>query len=241
MGKFAILGLACLMLWSARCYNADLEGALGGLPIVGAMVSPPQTTPSYVQAIGTPAANTLPEADMKTWFAAEPTDPLAVETWRAIATFASIAGTKAGWAGACKKASESVGADRAADVSLGALACSSDGTVTAIQRFAVALLAMRAEVAFYLRGAPGSSLAAIGSRQGELRVLCSVDIVARQGGASSPLGGACAQALEASYLAGDAPATFAALGAAYSAVAAEIATRDSKTSSEPGYFEPAKK
>ena len=241
MGKFAILGLAGVMLLMARCYNADLEASLGSLPIVGAMVSPPPAAPAYVASIGKPAANTFPESDLKSWFAADAKDPLAVDTWRAIASFAAIAGTKAGWAEACKKATEAAGAERASNPALGALACSADGTVTAIQRFAVGLLAMRAEVALYIRAVPGSSTSAIQARQGELRLLCSVDAVARQGGTGSALATACSQALETAYLTGDAPATFATLAAAYTSVAADIAARDPKTAPEPGYFEPVKK
>ena len=39
-GLWALVLLA--FLGTARCYNADLAGAVGGLPIVGAIVQPPQ-------------------------------------------------------------------------------------------------------------------------------------------------------------------------------------------------------
>ncbi|MFN0145135.1 MAG: hypothetical protein ACKVT1_01380 [Dehalococcoidia bacterium] len=243
MGKFALLGLACVLLLTARCYNADLEGALAGLPVVGAMISPPQPTPKYVETIGTPAPASFPETDIKTWFVPPEAgaEPYNIETWRAISSFAANAVTKGGWAEACKKATEAAGADRTATPLVGALACSSDGTVTALQRFGVQLLAMQAEVAFYLRGVPGSSLAAIQARQGELRLTCATDIIARLGPPEAALGGACTGALATAYLEADAPATFAALAEAYASLAAEVARRDPKTADQPSYFEPEPK
>jgi hypothetical protein len=243
MGKLGIFGLALLMLLTARCYGADYEAALSGLPVVGPMISPPAPVPTYVNAIGTPVAATLPESDMKSWFA-PPADPQAlpdIDTWRAIGAAAGTSGTKDGWAAVCKKASETTGEDRAAEPLLGALACSGNGTVTALQRFAVGILAMQAETALYWRGVPGASVAAIQSRQGELRLACAVDVVARQGGAAGVFAAACASVLETAYLAGDAPATYAALTAAYGTVAAEIARLDPKTAAEPSYFEPVQK
>lgn len=245
MGKFALLGVAALLFLMAPLYSADCAGALGGLPVVGAMVSPPPPTPKYANSIGKAAPASLPDSDMKKWFAPAAdgsTEPYVVDTWRAIAAFAANAGTKDGWTEACKKATSAAGADRAAEPLLGALACSADGTVTALQRFAVHILAMRAQAALFLRGVPGSSLAAIQARQGEIRLDCAVDLVARLGGPTSASGQACAKALQTAYLAGDPPATFTALGEAYSAVASEIAKRDPKTAQEPSYFDtPAKK
>jgi len=247
VGKLGILAVALLMLGTARCYNADLVAAAGGIPVVGAMFAPAAPpAPKYVSAIGTPAPSQLPDSDMKTWFSPQgangaAADPYDVTTWRAVAAFAAASGTKAGWAEVCKKAADAAGADRTASPALGALACSADGTVTGLQRFAVELLAMRAEVAFYIKGAPGSSLAAIQARQGQLRLECTTGLVSRQGGAGSPFGQACALALATAYLGGDAPATFTALGDAYTAVAAELAKRDPKIAQEPSYFEPSKK
>ena len=239
MGKFALLALAGLMLISARCYSADLAGTLGGLPIVGPMISPPPPTPRYVETIGKPAPASFPDSDMKTWFVSPEAgaEPYNIVTWRAVAAFAANATTKDGWAEACKRATAATGADRAAAPLLGALACSGDGTVTALQRFAVQLLAMRAETAFYLRGVPGASIAAMQARQGELRLTCATDVVSRQGGPESVFGQACLKALDRGYLAADTAATFAALGEAYATLAAEIAKRDTKTADQPSYFE----
>ncbi len=249
MGKFAILAVALVLLSTARCYNADYESALGGVPLVGALINPPEPVPVYIDAIGKAAANTLPESDPKTWFglagatdaSAGARDAYDVARWRDVATIAEVAGTQAGWAEVCKKVSTAAGAERTAEPKLGAMACSANGTVTALQRAAVGLLAMQAQVALYLRGVPGASVAAIGARQGELRVVCDTDVIGRLGGPGTPYGEACAKALEMDYLAGDAKATFAALDAAYAALAAEIAALDPKTADEPGYFETAKK
>lgn len=244
VGKFALLGVAGLLCLMAPLYSADFAGALGGLPVVGAMVSPPPPTPKYANSIGKAAPASLPESDMKKWFAPAAdgsTEPYVVETWQAIAAFAANAGTRDGWAEACKKATAAAGADRAAEPLLGALACSTDGTVTALQRFAVHVLAMRAQTALFLRGVPGASLAAIQARQGELRLDCAVDLVGRLGGPAAAFGQACAKALQTAYLAADAPATFTTLGEAYATVATEIAKRDPKTAPEPSYFETPQK
>ena len=248
MGKLAILAVALVLLSTARCYNADLESSLGGVPVLGAMINPPVAAPAYVSSIGKAAPITLPESDPKAWFglaaaAAEGATPDAydVPRWRDVAAVAEIAGTQAGWAEVCKKVSTAAGAERTAEPKLGALACSANGTVTAIQRAAIGLLAMQAQVALYLRGVPGASIAAIGARQGELRVTCDVDVIGRLGGPETPYGQACGRALETDYLTGEATKTFAALDAAYTALAAEIARLDPKTAAEPGYFEAAKK
>jgi hypothetical protein len=245
VGKFGIAGLALLLLFTARCYNADVEGALSGLPLLGAIVSPPAPVPGYVDDIGKLAAVQLPASDPKTWFPAAtgeaaPADPLDVARWRDIAAAAEAGGTAAGWAELCKKAATAAGADRAAEPRLGALACSANGTVTGLQRVALGLLAMEAQVALYLRGAPGSSLSAIAARQGELRLACTVEVIARLGGPATAYGQACAGALATAYLEGNAAGTFAALEASYTLLAGEIAKLDPKTASEPGYFEAKK-
>lgn len=227
---------------TVRCYNADFASSLGGLPVVGPMVAPPAVSPAYVSAIGKPAASALPETDFAKWFPAEtPADPYAPALWTAIDAYMTVAGTQAGWAEVCKKVNAAAGADRAANPLLGALACSDDGSVTQFQRFSVEVLAMRASVALWLKGAPGGAIGAVQGRQGELRLLCGSSLIARQGAAASPWPGACAKALDLAYLTNDGAATFAALGEAYSIAATEIARLDPTIDPEPGYFGPPAK
>lgn len=232
---FALILLA--FLGTARCYNADLASAFGAVPIVGAMVQPPDAAPAYLKAVGTPAPSTLPESDPTTWFPAEkPADPYSAALWRDIKLFATISQTQLGWTDACKKIAGVTGEDRTANPKLGALACSSDPTVTQFQQFAVHLLATQASLALWIRGETDGSLAAIQSRQAELRVFCTTSVVARQGLPETPWSQACAKGLDAAYLKGDGPTTFNALGDAYALVATEIAKLDPKVSQEPGYF-----
>lgn len=230
------------LLATARCYNADLVGAMADLPVVGAIVAPAPPAPKYVSAIGTPAPSKLPEIDFTTWF---PTDPAAdaynVATWTAIDEFVASSGTQAGWTEACKKAGAAAGNDRGAALLAGALGCSDDATVTQLQLFAVNVLGVRAAVALWVKGAPGGTTGAVEGRQGEVRLACAVEVVARQGGPDSVFGQACAKALDSSYRSGDAAATFAALGEAYALIAAEIAKRDPTIDPEPGYFGAASK
>jgi len=230
--------VALALLFSARCYNADLVGALSGLPVVGPMVSgPPPPVPSYVTALGTPAAVKLPDADLSKWFTADSAaDPYDPAKWSVVSQFLANAGDQAGWTQVCKKAAEAAGADRAAKPELGALACSADPSVTRLQQLAVQVLETQAAVALWIKGAPGGTLGAIQGHQGEIRILCSVDTAARQG-ADSPFAQACAKALDTSYAtANDGKTTFTALGDAYKLVAAEIAKRDPKVAQEPGYY-----
>ncbi len=237
MVKKALFALILVsFLGTARCYNADLASAFGGLPIVGPMVQPPAPVPAYIRTIGTPAPATLPESDYGTWFPAEaPADPYAAATWKQIDLFVPVAASVAGWAEGCKAISGVAGTDRTAEPKLGALACSSDPTVTQMQQFALHLLGAQANVALWMKGELNASLGAIQARQAELRVSCATGVVGRQG-AASPWAAICAQALDAGYLAGDGPATFAALGEAYLAAATEIARLDPEIDPEPGYF-----
>ena len=237
MVKKALWALVLVsFLGTARCYNADLASAFGGLPVVGPMVQPPEKAPEYVKAIGTPAVPSLPEADYATWFPAEaPEDPYSLTVWKQIDAFVPAAGTKSGWALACKAISEAAGADRAANPKLAALACSDDPTVTEMQQFALHVLGAQATVALWIKGEWNGSTGAIQARQAELRVLCTTSVIGRQG-PESPWPAACEQALDAAYLQGDGPATFEALAAAYAAAADELARLDPETAAEPAYF-----
>lgn len=236
MGKYLTLLLGFVLLSTAKCYGADLETSLGGLPIVGPIISPVTTEPAYLATIGTAAPAAPPDTDLATFFPAETTDPYDATRWASVRAFLATSGTQAGWTEVCKKAGAAAGADRAASPELGALACSSDGTVTALQQFSVRVLEARASLALYIKGAPGAGQSAVQGFQGEIRVLCKSGIVSRQGNAESPWGLACAAALDTSYLTGDAPATFTRLGTAYAAAAALLATLDPTIDEAPGYF-----
>ncbi|MBA4180773.1 MAG: hypothetical protein C0506_09315 [Anaerolinea sp.] len=241
MGKIGLLFVILALLTTARCYDTDLAASLAGMPIVGPMVEPPTTPPAYVATIGTPAASALPEADFATWF---PTDPAAdaynPAVWKAIQGYMAHAKTQSGWAEVCKKVGAAAGGDRSANSALGALACSSDGTVTEFQQFSAQVLATRAALALWVKGAPGGTIGAIQGRQGEIRVLCATSVLARQGPASA-WPAACAKALDVAYLSGDGATTFAALAEAYTIAAAEIAKLDPTVDPEPGYFAEAAK
>lgn len=237
MVKKALWALVLLsFLGTARCYNADLASALGGVPVLGPIVQPPAKTPDYVKSIGTPAAVTIPESDLATFFPAEaPADPYDAKRWKDIAGFLSAASTNAGWVESCKKAAAIAGSDRASSPLIGALACSSDATVTQMQQFAAHVLAIQASVALWMKGELNGSTGAIHARQAEVRVVCATGVVSRQGPAS-PWVDVCAKALDASFTSGDGPATFSALEAAYAAAAAEIARLDPEIDAEPGFF-----
>lgn len=237
MGKIGLFFVALALLGAARCYNSDMDTS--GLPIIGAKAS--AKAPAYVSAMGTPAAVTLPEIDFTKWFSQEaaegvPADAYSPTTWGQVDAFFAVARTQAGWTEACKKATEAAGAERATKPEIGALACSSDPAVTPIQRFAVQILGVRAEVALWIRGVPGHGRGGVSGRQGELRLMCAVDVIAREGGADSAYARACTLALDTSYTTGDNKATFDALGQAYTLVATEIASRDPKTAAEPAYY-----
>jgi hypothetical protein len=240
LGKLGLFFVVLALVGTARCYNADYAASLGGLPVVGAMVSPPPVAPAYVNAIGTPAAVAVPETDFTKWFPTDAAvDPLDPAIWAGIDAFLATTGTQAGWAEACKKAGSAAGADRATNARIGALGCSSDASVTQFQQFAAKVLETQAAVALWMKGAPGGTLSAIQGRQGEVRVLCNSSLVSRQP-ATSPFVEACAKALDASYLSNGGDVTFGAIGEAYLLVADEIARLDPTVDAEPGYFGEAK-
>ena len=234
VGKIGILAVALLLLGSARCYSrTDWENAkipfLSGSPVVSA--------PASVGSIGKPAEVALPETDFAKWFSIDPkADPYDPTVWIAVDRFFASASTPAGWADACKKAGAAAGADRVAKPELGALGCSDQPNVTLIQRFGVQVLGTRAEVALWVRGVPGHGNAGIQGRQGELRLMCVVDVIAREGGPGSVFAQACAKALDQAYTVGDGNTTFVALADAYKLVAAEVARRDPTIDPEPAVF-----
>ena len=67
--------------------------------------------------------------------------------------------------------------------------------------------------------------------------MCATGLPAREGSADGSLQQTCTAALDTAYLDGDGPATFAALGESYAALAAQIAQRDPKVAPEPAFFD----
>ncbi len=207
-------------------------------PLV-ALVFPPdkQIVPAYVEDIGKAPGVNLPEADYKAWFAPDvERDPLDVATWTEVASFAAEARSEAGWAEACAAAGRAVTLGRVDEPLLGALGCSEDPSVTRVQQFALQLLDTQAHIALWIRGAPGFAIANVQARQGEVRLQCAVEVVAREGGEASPYAAACALAMDIAYLSGDGMATFEALGEAFALVADEIARRSPEIDPEPAFF-----
>ena len=234
MGKFVLLGVAFALFGVLRLSTVDLEHTQ--IPFLSAAQAATGPAASTL-AIGTPAAVTLPEADPATWFAAptegastDPTDPV---KWTAVRQFATAAGTPGGWAEACKKAGTTAGTDRNAKPELGALGCSSDATVTSLQRFAIQLLAGQAEVALWLHGVPGSDAGAVAGRLAEIRHACENELPSRQSGPESAYTVACAKGLAETTLPASGNALFTALGEAYALVANDLAARDVTIDAEP--------
>jgi hypothetical protein len=239
VGKVVIGAVVALLLSTAGCLQLDVEDS----PVTALIFPPPMTpTPTYVDAIGTPAAVELPDADFTTWFSTEEgRDPYDQATWQHVAAVYAQGGTSEGWKAVCEATGSAAPGERTQEPLLGALGCSDDPSVTIVQRFALQLLGTQAHTALWIRGVPGFSASGIEARIAELRVMCAVDVVAREGGEESPYSRACALAMDASYKDGDGPATFTALGDAYAIVADEIARRDPTVDAEPAFFatEPA--
>ncbi len=236
--KLTVGFLCALLLGVVGLYGMDFSG---GIPFLSP--APVPTTPAYVETIATPAPVTLPDVDMSTWFVdpvaaddGSAADPYAPTIWEQVQAFVDESQTPGGWTEACAVASTAAGSDRTADPNIGALACSDMAAVTETQQFAAMVLGARAEVALWIRGVPGHSLGGVQARQGELRLMCAIDVIAREGGPDSTYAQACGLALDASYASGDAPATFDALGQAYGLAAADIAARDTTTESEPAFY-----
>lgn len=231
MGKYLILGVAVAFMGVLRLATVDFSNV--SIPFLSPVAAAPGLGES-AKSIGTPAAVTLPESDPATWFeAAEGTDPDDPAKWAAIAAFASEAGTPGGWAEACKKVSAVAGSERATKPDLGALSCSSDLTVTQLQRFVVQLLAARAEVTLWLRGVDGHDNGMVSARLSEVRHSCENGLPARLAGESSPYSQACTAALSAAELPLDGEALRAGLIEAYGLVAADLVTRDASIDAEP--------
>lgn len=233
--------LALAFLATARCFTADPTVGVAAIPVVGPMIVP-ATTPAYLAAIGTPAPIELPETDPNGWFAEGDEQAPDLAGWQAMAAAAAAARTPAGWAAFCAKVAAAVNelapgseAARREAPLLGALACSADPSTTLVQRLALDLFELRAVVMLWSLGAPNGTVAAIQSRQAGLRLTCAGLPV----GVIDPAAvrTACAEALDTSYLAGDAAKTRAAVEAAYAAVAAAIAERDPAVQDAPATFE----
>lgn len=231
MGRLGIALVAMALLGVVYLYGVEL----GSVRIPGLPASAAPETPAYVERIGTPAPVALPEADPAAWFVDDPeADPYDPVRWREVDGALAEATTPAGWAALCAAVTEATGADRTADPLLGALACSGDPALTALQEAATRALSVQAAVALWMRGVPGYGPGAIEARQSALRHLCDVGPIARDGLVSAE---ACALALDASWRQGDGPATFDAAREAYRIFAEAIAARDPDTAGEPATYD----
>lgn len=227
--------LALAFLSTARCYTADLAAGVAAVPFVGPILVPSPGVPAYVEAIGTPAPVEVPGEDPAAWFPAEGGwQAITPAAWAEMALAAAAGRTSAGWAELCARMTAAAGGERAAAPLPGALACSDDPGVTALQRVALQLFDLRAALGLWMNGAPNGSIGAIQARQGELRLLCATAPPGRVD--PEALRRACAEGLDASYLTGDGGATMAAVEAAYAALAAAIAALDPTTDGEPATF-----
>ena len=234
MGRLGILATLLALITATRCYSANWDSAVAALPFTQSAAS----APASLASIGKSAAPSLPDSDFKKWFstdpAADPYDPL---VWADIASATATAGNQAGWAAVCAKVGAAAGSDRAANPALAALACSDAPAVTALQQFAVDVLAAQAAVALWIDHAPDASVPAIASRQAQVRLDCGTFILAAGASAGSPFSAACAKAADTAYLSGDGKTTFTALGDAYALVAGEIARQSPKVAQAPVYFD----
>ncbi len=234
MGRIGILTTLLALIAAARCYSANWDDAFAALPFAQTAAS----APASLASIGKPAAPSVPDTDFKKWFSTDPAaDPYDPAVWSAIASITATAGNQAGWTEVCKKVGTAVGADRTASSALGALACSDAPAVTAIQGFAVDVLAAQAAVALWIDHAPDASTAAIASRQAQVRLDCGTLVLASQAGTGAPFSDACKKAADTAYLAGDVKTTFTVLGDAYALVAGEIARQSPKVAQDPVYFD----
>jgi hypothetical protein len=233
-GAFALMLLSFVA--TARCYHTDFASAVGGLPVVGAMVVPPPKTPAYIEAIGRPApVDALPDPQVETWWPANPED--ATSTLSQARTWLVAAQTPAGWAALCGAASRAVGAERTVEpVQLAGLACSDEPTVTRLQLFAVLVLRLDPETQLYLAGAPGSSRADIESTLAQIRVECTAGYASRALFVPA-VGVACALPdAPGAGRDGDAVAFLQDVVDTYQALAETIVELSPKTAAEPTFF-----
>lgn len=231
-GAFALLLLA--FAGTARCYHTDFAAAVGGVPIVGAIVVPPAQAPAYIEAIGTPAPlEPLAEPGVETWW---PEDPEELSTLRDGRNWLVAGQNHAGWTALCGSAGDAAGGDRdPASPLVSALGCSDDPSVTRLQQFAILVLRIDPELQRYLGGVPGSSRAEFESTLAQVRVECTAGYASRAIGTASV---ATACALPDSWATGgDATALLDLARAAYLGLATDIATLDPTVDDAPSFFE----
>jgi hypothetical protein len=234
VGRIGILATLLALITAARCYSANWDAAVASLPFPQAATS----APASLASIGKSAAPSVPDTDFTKWFSTDPAvDPYDPAIWTAITAVAATAGNQAGWTAVCAKVGGAAGSDRTANPRLGALGCSDAPAVTALQQFAVDLLAAQASVALWIDHAPDASVPAITSRQAQVRMDCDTLVPGLGAAAVPPLSTACTGALNTAYLSGDGNTTFTALGDAYALIAGEIARQSPKVAQSPVYFD----
>jgi len=220
--------LALLATLPAFLYAVDW----GGLELP--FLSPGPTPPSSLAVLGTPAPPPEAAVDVAALFAPpEGADPLSPGTWAPAAQLLAAAGTRVGWKALCQAFGAAAGADRSAAPLPGALGCSADASLLPLQRLAALVLEAKAQLALWLRSAPGSSSAAVAARQAAIRNACAALPEAQD--AASAAAEACRLARDSAYLTGDPAATLARLDEAYAALADLIARRDPTLAPEPAF------
>lgn len=228
MAKLGFALLAFLATLPAFLYGVEW----GGLELP--FLAPQATPPAALASLGTPAPPPEPSAQVAAVFAPpEGRDPLAPDLWRPTSSLLAAMGTPTGWAALCQAFTTATGPDRTVAPLPGALACSSDPSLLPVQRLAALLLDAKAQLALWLRGAPGSSLAAVTARQAAIRTACSLLPETRT--PNSPAALACAQALARDLTSQEPDASLAALDGAYATLADFIAARDPTTAAEPAF------
>lgn len=234
-GAFALLLLS--FIGTARCYHTDFAAAVGGVPFVGPIVVPPDPTPAYVAAIGTPAPlEPLAEPGVETWW---PEDAAETPSTLRDARAWLVAGQNAaGWAELCAAAGDAAGTERdPASPNLSALGCSDDPSVTRMQQFAILVLRLDPELQRYLGGVPGSSQAEFEATLAQVRVECAAGYASRVVGTEA-VAAACALP-DAWAVEGIAALLLDAVRTAYAGLATEIATLDPTVDDAPSFFEQA--
>ena len=232
-GAFALLLLS--FIGTARCYHTDFAAAVGGVPFVGPIVVPPDPTPEYVAAIGTPAPlEPLAEPNVETWWP-EDTEETA-STLRDARAWLVAGQNAAGWTELCAAAGDAAGAERDASApNVSALGCSDDPSVTRLQQFAILVLRLDPELQRYLGGVPGSSQAEFEATLAQVRVECVAGYASRVI-RTEAVAAACALP-DAWGAGGDAAALLETVRAVYTRLATEVASLDPTVDDAPSFFE----
>ncbi len=219
--------LASLIALLALAWSVDWQRL--SLPFGGAGVP----ANAAIEALGTPAPAPNPSFDAAALFTPpEAEDPLAPELWGPAAELLRSAGTDEGWTALCSHFAAAAGGDRTAEPLAGALACSDDPGLLPLQRLAALVLETKAQLALWLRHAPGGSRAAVEARLGEVRLRCSS---LPEATSEERVRSSCEAALALPLAPPDESEAVAALDSAYASLAEVIAERDPDIETTPAF------